>query len=68
MSPFLVLSIANVNPADDGQPMKQHNVEVGVEVRMTLWKKARTIDHDVLYTLNVFLRSSNIGLNLYFSH
>ena len=26
----------------------------------------RTIDRDVLYTL--FLRSSNIGLNLYFSH
>ena len=34
-------SIANVNPADDGQPMKQHNVEVGVEVRMTLWKKGQ---------------------------
>ena len=46
MSPFLVLtenkySIADVNPADDGQPMKQHNVEVGVEVSMTLWKKGQ---------------------------
>ena len=46
MSPFFVLtenkySIANVNPADDGQAKKQHNVEVGVEVRMTLWKKGQ---------------------------
>ena len=58
MSPFLVLtenkySIADVNPADDGQPMKQHNVEVGVEVRMTLAMEKRTIDRDVWYTLNV---------------
>ena len=43
-----------------------HNVEVGVEVRIytcdSMQKRTKFNDCDVLYTLNVFLRSSNIGI------